>query len=120
MNDNIVIERPVAALGSAKLLFGGGRLFSGRGWPSCRRSRLPLREHPGEPSITNRTVHIPYALELDEDGIWCAHAQLRPGVGAHGEGDSPEAALDDLREALGGLIAEFGAPDELTLTLDVA
>jgi hypothetical protein len=26
----------------------------------------------------------------------------------------------DLREALAGLIAEFGAPDELTLMLDVA
>ena len=52
--------------------------------------------------------------------MWCAHAQLRPGVGANGEGDTPEAAIEDLREALIGLIAEFGAPDELTLTLDVA
>jgi hypothetical protein len=43
-----------------------------------------------------------------------------PGVGANGEGDTPEAAIEDLREALIGLIAEFGAPDELTLTLDVA
>lgn len=46
--------------------------------------------------------------------------QLRPGVGANGEGDSREAVTADLREALIGLIAEFGAPDELTLTLDVA
>jgi hypothetical protein len=45
---------------------------------------------------------------------------LRPGVGAHGEGDSREAAIADLREALIGLIAEFGVPDELTLMLDVA
>jgi hypothetical protein len=43
-----------------------------------------------------------------------------PGEGAHGEGDSREAAIADLREALIGLIAEFGAPDELTLMLDVA
>jgi hypothetical protein len=54
------------------------------------------------------------------DGVWCAHAQLRPGVGANGEGVSAAAAVEDLREALSGLIAEFGAPDELTLILDVA
>lgn len=67
-----------------------------------------------------RAVHVPYTVEQDEDGVWCAHAQLRAGVGANGEGDTPEAAIEDLREALTGLIAEFGAPDELTLTLDVA
>jgi len=32
-----------------------------------------------------RTVHVPYTVEQDEDGVWCAHAQLRPGVGANGE-----------------------------------
>jgi hypothetical protein len=52
--------------------------------------------------------------------VWCAHAQLRPQVGANGEGDTPEAAIADLREALIGLITEFGVPDELTLTVDVA
>jgi predicted RNase H-like HicB family nuclease len=67
-----------------------------------------------------RSVHVPYTVEQDEDGVWCAHAQLRPGVGANGEGDSREAAVDDLKEALTGLIAEFGAPEELTLTVDVA
>ena len=68
----------------------------------------------------NRAVLVPYTVEQDEDGVWCAHAQLRPGVGAHGEGDSRDAAIADLREALIGLIAELGAPDELTLMLDVA
>ncbi len=67
-----------------------------------------------------RFVHVLYTVEQDEDGVWCAHAQLRPGVGAHGQGDMPEAAVADLREALTGLIAEFGAPDELTLTVEVA
>jgi len=67
-----------------------------------------------------RAVHLPYTVHQDEYGVWCAHAQLRPGVGAHGEGNSRETAIADLREALIGLIAEFGAPDELTLTLDVA
>jgi predicted RNase H-like HicB family nuclease len=69
---------------------------------------------------TSRIVHVPYVLEQDEDGTWCAHGQLRPQVGAHGEGDTPDAAIADLREALSGLIAEFGVPQELTLTLDVA
>jgi predicted RNase H-like HicB family nuclease len=68
----------------------------------------------------SRAVHIPYVVEQDEDGVWCAHAQLRPGVGAHGEGETSEAAVADLREALTGLLAEFGPPEELTLTIDVA
>lgn len=68
----------------------------------------------------SRVVHVPYTVEQDEDGVWCAHAQLRPGVGAHGEGDTRDAAIVDLREALVALIAEFGAPEELAVTLDVA
>jgi predicted RNase H-like HicB family nuclease len=71
-------------------------------------------------SVGSRTVHVPYILEQDEDGVWCAAAQLRPGVGAVGDGETREAALDDLREALQALIAEVGVPDELTLTLNVA
>jgi predicted RNase H-like HicB family nuclease len=61
-----------------------------------------------------RPLHVPYTVEQDEDGVWCAHAQLRPGVGANGDGDTPDAAIADLREALAELIAEFGAPDGLT------
>ncbi len=68
----------------------------------------------------SRAVHIPYTVEQDEDGVRCAHAQLRPSVGAHGEGDSREAAIADPCDALIGLIGKFGAPDELTLMLDVA
>lgn len=68
----------------------------------------------------SRVVHVPYTVDQDEDGVWCAHAQLRPGVGAHGEGATRESAVADLRDALVGLIAEFGAPDELAVTLDVA
>jgi predicted RNase H-like HicB family nuclease len=73
-----------------------------------------------ETAAMTRAVHVPYTVEQDEDGVWCAHAQLRPGVGANGEGDTLDAAVADLREALEGLIAEFGAPDELTLMVDVA
>jgi predicted RNase H-like HicB family nuclease len=71
-------------------------------------------------SVRVRTVHVPYTLEQDEDGVWCASAQLRPGVGAVGDGATREAALYDLREALQALIAQVGVPDELTLRLNVA
>lgn len=65
-------------------------------------------------------IHVPYSLEQDEDGAWCSHAQLRPGAGANGGGATRAEAATDLREALGALIAEFGIPEELTLTVDVA
>jgi predicted RNase H-like HicB family nuclease len=68
----------------------------------------------------SRVIHLPYTLEQDEDGVWRASAQLRPGVGAVGDGATPEEAISDLREALTLLIEEVGAPPELTLTLDVA
>jgi predicted RNase H-like HicB family nuclease len=68
----------------------------------------------------SRVIHVPYTVEQDEDGIWCASAQLRPGVGAVGDGATAEEAVADLRDALATLIEEVGAPPELTLTLDVA
>jgi type III secretion system FlhB-like substrate exporter len=43
-----------------------------------------------------------------------------PRVGANGEGQTAEAAIADLREALVALVEEFGVPGELTLTVDVA
>jgi predicted RNase H-like HicB family nuclease len=67
-----------------------------------------------------RIVHVPYVIEQHEDGVWCASAQLHPGVGAVGDGPTAEAAVLGLRDALEALLAEVGPPDELTLTLDVA
>jgi predicted RNase H-like HicB family nuclease len=67
-----------------------------------------------------RVVHVPYVVEQDEDGVWCASARLRPGVGAVGDGPTAEAAVADLRDALEALLVEVGPPDELTLTLDIA
>ena len=67
-----------------------------------------------------RVVHVPYVVEQDEDGAWCASAQLRPGAVAFGEGPTQEAAIADLRSGLELLIEEVGIPDELTLTLNVA
>jgi predicted RNase H-like HicB family nuclease len=83
------------------------------------------RTPTGQPSLARcgafmaelRTVTVPVLVERDDDGVWSAHAQLRPGVGAHGEGESEEAALEDLREALVGLIEEFGVPQELPVTV---
>jgi predicted RNase H-like HicB family nuclease len=60
-------------------------------------------------------VHVPYTLEQDQDGVWCASALVRPGAGAVGDGATREEALADLREALVALIAEIGAPEEITL-----
>ncbi|WP_068027994.1 hypothetical protein [Nocardia mexicana] len=68
----------------------------------------------------SRTVHVPYVLEQDEDGVWCASATIRPGVGAVGDGDTPDAALTDLREGLLALFEDVEPPAEMTLELDVA
>jgi predicted RNase H-like HicB family nuclease len=90
---------------------------------NARRARSPSRHRSdsvsryGGPVTESRTVTVPVVVERDEDGVWCAHAQLRPGLGAHGEGDTEEAALQDLREALTGLVEEFGVPRELSITV---
>jgi hypothetical protein len=57
-----------------------------------------------------------YTVEQDETGGWSAHASL-PGGGANGEGQTAEEGVADLREALDGWFAEFGVPDELTITV---
>jgi hypothetical protein len=53
-----------------------------------------------------RVVHVPYVVEHDEDGVCCASAQLRPGVGAVSDGPTAEAAVADLRDAVEALLAE--------------
>jgi hypothetical protein len=64
---------------------------------------------------SGRVVHVPYGVEQDEDGVWCAAALLRPGVGAVGDGGSSGEAVTDLRDALAALIQEVGAPPELVI-----
>ena len=68
----------------------------------------------------SRVVHVPYTVEPDEDGAWCAHAQINPNNGANGHGHTEEAALADLREALLLIFEEDGTPDELTIEVDAA
>jgi predicted RNase H-like HicB family nuclease len=69
----------------------------------------------GEPRI----VHVPYTLEQDEDGIWCAHAWLGSSGGANGNGATPEEAVADLREAVQMVIDQDGVPEQLALLRDV-
>jgi predicted RNase H-like HicB family nuclease len=60
------------------------------------------------------TVLVPMTVEQDEDGWWCAHAQLGPNVGANGQGQTRKEALDDLREAiLASFEADGGIPEWL-------
>jgi len=51
---------------------------------------------------------VPYTLEQDEEGVWCARARLRPGVGAQGRGTDPDSAVADLQKALVGLVEDGG------------
>jgi hypothetical protein len=51
---------------------------------------------------------VPCVVERDEDGFWCASAQMRPGVAAFGEGAAREAVLDDLRTAFDFLLSLIG------------
>jgi hypothetical protein len=67
-----------------------------------------------------QVVHVPYVVEQDEDGVWCASALLRPGVGAVGDGATPEEAVTDLRAGLRALLEVVGPPSELTLTINIA
>jgi hypothetical protein len=66
-----------------------------------------------------RMIQIPYELEQEEDGAWGAHASF-PSGGAHGIGDTPEAAVADLYDAVVLVLEEFGAPPVLTIVQDVA
>jgi predicted RNase H-like HicB family nuclease len=64
-------------------------------------------------------ITVPYVAEVDEDGVWSAHALLDYNVGANGQGDTREEAVEDLREALAALIEVVGVPDTITVTIDV-
>jgi predicted RNase H-like HicB family nuclease len=81
------------------------------GWP-CRLGADQRADPCGllvwENWSGTRVIHVPYVVEQDEDGVWCASAQLRPEVGAVGDGPTAEAAVDDLRDALEVLLAEAG------------
>ena len=57
-----------------------------------------------------QVVHVPYVVEQDKDGVWCAFALLRPDVGAVGDVATPEESVTDLRAALQTLVEVVGPP----------
>jgi hypothetical protein len=65
-----------------------------------------------------RDITVPYTVVQDENGAWCAEATLSSEAFANGEGDTPDAAIADLREAIVLLVAETGVPDQLTVTVE--
>jgi predicted RNase H-like HicB family nuclease len=68
------------------------------------------------PGWRARAGLAPCAVEQDEDGIWCACAQLRPGAGAAGDGPTREEAIASLRtacEALTEVTGPAAREDEL-------
>lgn len=79
--------------------------WAGLGWAGLAWSTAGHAIVSGVP----RVVHMPYAVEQDEDSGWCASTQPRRGVGAVGDGWTREAAIADLREAVEVLLAETGA-----------
>jgi hypothetical protein len=55
-----------------------------------------------------RGMPVPYTLERDEDGTWCAHAWLGINGGANGNGPTPHEALADLLVAAHMVIDDDG------------
>lgn len=66
-----------------------------------------------------REITVPFTLVQDENGAWCAAAALTPEAFANGEGDSREAAIDDLKAAIALLATEVGVPEQLVVTVEV-
>ncbi|TCC31378.1 hypothetical protein [Kribbella sindirgiensis] len=66
-----------------------------------------------------RQLHLPYIVGEDEDGTWIAEAALTPDIFVSGEGDTRESSLEDLRVQIARVVAESGAPEQLTVDVDV-
>jgi predicted RNase H-like HicB family nuclease len=66
-----------------------------------------------------RELHIPFTVEQDENGDWCAAAALTPDAFANGQGGTREDAIEDLREAIALLAETVGVPEQLVVTVDV-
>ncbi|WP_427890908.1 hypothetical protein ACQHIV_01515 [Kribbella sp. GL6] len=66
-----------------------------------------------------RDITLPFTVSQDENGAWCAAAALTPDAFANGEGDTREAAIEDLRAAITLLTETVGVPEQLTVTVEV-
>ncbi len=58
---------------------------------------------------------VQHTVDADEDGVWCARAQLGDQGFAHGDGDTQKAALADLADAVAALLAVLGEPVDATV-----
>ncbi len=54
------------------------------------------------------------AIELIPDPEQGGYAARAPDIPAYGEGETPDAAIADLREALRGYIESFGLDDAMS------
>ena len=66
-----------------------------------------------------REITVPFTIEQDENGAWCAAAALNPDSFATGEGETREAAIEDLKEAIAALVDVVGVPEQVTLSVEV-
>jgi predicted RNase H-like HicB family nuclease len=65
-------------------------------------------------------ITVPFTVSQDENGAWCAAAALTPEAFANGEGETREAAIEDLKAAVALLAEEVGVPEQLVVTVEVA
>jgi predicted RNase H-like HicB family nuclease len=66
-----------------------------------------------------RDITVPFTIEQDENGTWCASAALNPDSFANGEGVTREAAIEDLKEAMTALADVVGVPEQVTVAVEV-
>lgn len=65
-----------------------------------------------------RKITVPFTVEQDENGAWCAAAALTPDAFANGQGDTRDAAIADLKDALAVLVEEVGVPEQLVVVIE--
>ena len=89
--------------------------------PEGRADRTGQLCRPDEPRVPFSLWTVSRTCRTPSSRMRPAGGRPLPGGGANGEGQTAEEAVADLREALDGWFAEFGVPDELTITVrDVA
>jgi hypothetical protein len=97
---------------------GGPYLAVGGSGPQLEiRSALTGELLPGQDlaSRARTAIALHHARDVivtsvqDQDGAWRAQAILAPGIAAHGDGETQQAAIDKCNEALDRLIDELRA-----------
>lgn len=59
----------------------------------------------------SQTPHVEYAVEQDEDGVWCAHAELHPGAVPTGWETTPDPPSPICARPSSGSSRSSGHPD---------